>query len=58
MQDAMGTVIAVFENEPKNLNLMADRFPQAEAVFLDSNHSPNAVPVDARASWIRSYDSK
>ena len=56
--DGMGTVIAVFENEPKNLNLMADRFPEAEAVFLDTNHSPREIPVRARASWIRSYDSR
>ncbi len=53
---ATGVVCGVFENEPRNLNLMADRFPQAEAIFVETNHAPGAPPVRARASWIRDYE--
>lgn len=52
---SVGVVCGVFENEPGNLNLMADRFPAADAIFVDTNHSPGAPPVRARASWIRSF---
>jgi beta-phosphoglucomutase-like phosphatase (HAD superfamily) len=53
---ATGTVCGLFENEPGNLNLMAERFPEARAIFVDTNHSPGAPPVVARAAWIRSYE--
>ena len=41
---ALGTVVATFENEPKNANLFASRFPDAVNVLLDTVHSPDAPP--------------
>lgn len=35
-----GEVIAAFENEPHNINLMKQGFPAAQMVFLDTLHSP------------------
>lgn len=50
-----GPVVGVFENEPANLNLLAERFPDAVAVFVDTNHSAGAPPVIARAYWVRGF---
>jgi predicted secreted acid phosphatase len=54
---AMGKeVIGVFENEPANINSMAKNFPTAQAIFLDTIHSPNpAVPV-GRVEWVPDFD--
>jgi len=43
---ALGEVVAVFENEPKNINLLHDRFPKALAFFLDQPHSAHAPAVE------------
>jgi hypothetical protein len=51
----LGTVVAVFENEPANINAQADRFPDALATFLDTNHSPGAPPVRARVAWVKDF---
>ena len=40
-----GTVVAVFENEPRNINLLHERFPDALAFYIDTKHSPGAPPV-------------
>ncbi len=51
----MGEVIGVFENEPANINSMANAFPQAHAVFLDTIHSPKPdVPQD-RVEWVPDF---
>ncbi|MAZ43912.1 MAG: hypothetical protein CMF48_01855 [Legionellales bacterium] len=39
--DDMGCNVALFENEPMNLNFMSDYFYSALPVFLDIKHSPN-----------------
>ena len=44
----LGTVLAVFENEPVNANLFADEFPDAEIYFLETVHSPDPPPLRAR----------
>lgn len=41
-----GPVVAVFDNEPKAMNIMARSFTGAEAIFLDTMHSPDAEPLD------------
>lgn len=51
----MGKVVASFDNEPKNANLFIDTFPGAKVVFVETNHSPKAVPVDKRLPWIKSW---
>lgn len=51
----MGEVVAVFENEPANVNAMADAFPSAIGVFLDTKHSPKPdVPHD-RIAWVKNF---
>jgi beta-phosphoglucomutase-like phosphatase (HAD superfamily) len=42
----LGEVVAVFENEPKNINLLHDRFPKALAFYLDQPHSAHAPAVE------------
>ena len=42
---AYGTVVAVFESEPGNINLLHERFPEALAFQLDTKHSANAPVV-------------
>jgi len=42
---AYGTVVAVFESEPGNINLLHERFPEALAFQLAAKHSANAPVV-------------
>jgi hypothetical protein len=53
--DRLGTVIAVFENEPEYLNLLSDRFPVAVACFIETQHKPNAPPLTETAHRIEHY---
>jgi len=41
----LGEVIGVFDNEPKPMNVLAGAFPDAEAFFLDTMHSPDVEPI-------------
>lgn len=51
----LGSVVAVFENEPANINAMVARFPDARAVFIDSIHSKRPdVPVPS-VEWVKDY---
>lgn len=38
----IGEVVAAFDNEPGNCNVMLERFPRAASVLLDTQHFPNA----------------
>ena len=51
----MGKVVASFDNEPKNVNLFKEVFPGAIIVFIETNHSPKAVPVTAGIPWVKSW---
>jgi hypothetical protein len=42
---ALGTVVAGFDNEPRNVNILKNAFPDATIVFLEVAHSDNAPPV-------------
>lgn len=44
-----GKTLAIFDNEPANLNAMAPAMPDAEVFFMDTDHSPNppALVMDA-----------
>jgi phosphoglycolate phosphatase-like HAD superfamily hydrolase len=46
---AWGKTVAVFDNEPANLNAMRPAMPEAAYVLLDTDHSPNppALEMDA-----------
>jgi hypothetical protein len=50
-----GTVVGVFENEPRNINLLHGRFPDAPAFYVDTKHSPNAPAVDAGITTVKDY---
>jgi hypothetical protein len=50
-----GSVVAVFENEPANLNLLGDSFPDAHRVFVDTIHSNKADLPALESVWIRDY---
>lgn len=53
--EKLGSVVAFFENEPKNLNAMIEHFPKAVPVFLDIKHSPAPVRPSKKAIWIKDY---
>lgn len=46
---AWGKTLAIFDNEPANLNAMAPAMPEAAVFLLDTDHSPNppALAMDA-----------
>jgi len=51
----LGEVVGVFENEPANINAMADAFPGAVAVFVDTIHSPKPDVPAERVEWVRDF---
>lgn len=55
---AMGEVVGVFENEPRNLNLLMKEFPLAIGVFVDTQHSSAPdLPLE-NAFWIGDYEGE
>ena len=50
----VGRVVAAFDNEPGNCNAFREMNPEAEVVFVDTQHLPGAPPLDpARAHRLR-----
>lgn len=41
----VGNVIAIFDNEPGNCNLLQQAFPEADSVLVDTQHLPGAPPL-------------
>ena len=41
----VGEVVASFDNEPANCNLFKEAFPEADIVFVDTQHVPGAPPL-------------
>jgi hypothetical protein len=52
---ASGEVVACFENEPENLNVMHAAAPGATAVYLDTVHTKNAPPLAGSFPSIKDY---
>lgn len=52
----LGTLIAVFDNEPLNVNLFLEAYPTATGVFLDTQYAPDPPALDPRAHVIQSFD--
>jgi hypothetical protein len=52
----LGTVLAAFDNEPLNVNLLLEFHPGATGVFLDTQYAPNPPPLDPRAAVIQHFD--
>lgn len=49
------TLVAVFENEPGNLNAMWKAAPSAQPVFIDTVHSSHAPPLEKGIPRIWNY---
>jgi hypothetical protein len=44
--ERVGKVVAIFDNEPGNCNVLGEHFPGACSVLLDTQHLPGAPPLD------------
>jgi hypothetical protein len=51
----LGRVVGLFENEPANLNMLHEAFPEAIAVFLETIHSPGAPSVKDSAYRVKDF---
>jgi hypothetical protein len=40
--DRLGEIVAAFDNEPGNCNIFAESHPNADSVFVDTQHLPGA----------------
>ncbi len=54
----VGRVVAAFDNEPGNCNTFRSHFPDAESVFIDTQHMPGAPPLAAEVSVIADFRSE
>jgi hypothetical protein len=53
--DRLGEVVAVFENEPANSNILRARFPGAASFFVETQHRPGAPKLDAGIARIKDF---
>lgn len=53
--DRLGEVVAVFENEPANSNILRARFPGAASFFVETQHRPDAPRLDAGITRIKDF---
>lgn len=53
--DRLGDVVAVFENEPANANLLQARFPGAASFFVVTQHRPDAPDLAPGIRRIRNF---
>jgi phosphoserine phosphatase len=53
--DRLGEVVAIFENEPANSNILHSRFPEAASFFVMTQHRPDAPPLNAGIRRIRNF---
>jgi hypothetical protein len=51
----LGEVVAVFDNEPANCNVLLAHFPGAESCLLDTQHLPGAPPPAALVHVISDF---
>ena len=50
-----GVVVATFDNEPANCNIFQRAFPDALNFFVDTEHSPDAEPLDSALISIQDF---
>lgn len=53
-----GTIVALFENEAVNLNMMHGLFPKALSIFLDTVHSDKPDVPAPGIYWVRDYTGR
>lgn len=51
----VGQIVAVFDNEPANCNVLGAAFPQADAVLVDTQHLPGAPPLAPGVHVVASF---
>lgn len=51
----VGDVVASFDNEPANCNVFKEIYPNAEIVFVDTQHVPGAPSLDADVSIVADF---
>jgi hypothetical protein len=51
----VGRVVAAFDNEPANCNAFLEMNPDAEVVFVDTQHLPGAPPLDSRVHVVTDF---
>ena len=51
----IGHVIAAFDNEPGNCNVMRAHYPDAHVVFVDTQHMPGAPSLDGAVHVVRDF---
>ncbi len=56
--DRLGEVVAVFENEPANSNILQARFPQAASFFVLTQHRPDAPALNRGIRKIKDFRLK
>lgn len=52
---ALGSVVASFDNEPRNLHMFQQQFPGAAIVYVDTPHSDDAPPLTSAMDTIADY---
>ncbi|OIO05235.1 MAG: haloacid dehalogenase-like hydrolase [Elusimicrobia bacterium CG_4_10_14_0_2_um_filter_56_8] len=53
--DRLGEVVAVFENEPANSNILHARFPDAASFFVLTQHKPGAPALEPGIRRIKDF---
>ncbi|PKM97892.1 MAG: hypothetical protein CVU79_06220 [Elusimicrobia bacterium HGW-Elusimicrobia-3] len=53
--DRVGEVVAVFENEPANSNILRARFPGAASFFIETQHRPGAPRLSAGITRVKDF---
>jgi hypothetical protein len=54
----VGRVIAAFDNEPGNCNAFVEMNPDADVVFVDTQHLPGAPPLDRRVHVVADFRTR
>ena len=54
----VGRVVAAFDNEPANCNAFLEMNPDAEIVFVDTQHLPGAPPLDPKVHVVTSCENR
>lgn len=51
----VGHVVAAFDNEPANCNAFREMNPDADVVFVDTQHLPGAPPLDSQVHIVSDF---
>ena len=54
----VGRVVAVFDNEPGNCNAFVEMTPDADVVFVDTQHLPGAPPLSDRVHIVTDFSMR